>query len=134
VKKRWLNKTSGRNPFFDVMFEIRGDFQVRSPEVHQKSRPLSDLKLAPFQWKTVTTIMDLDWVGMESEDGLNFSVRYRTGLFKRNRIESMVQRFREILEQVLENREVTLGSIVVSHDFIATRHQLDTLDHGNFEF
>jgi acyl carrier protein len=128
VKNR--ESTRERSPLLDIMFEFRGE-KFQPGELPGQDPGLT---MKPYARKIKTTIMDMDWFGIESENQLYFTVIYSTGLFKRERIEKMIQRFREILHQVLAKPGIKLGDIMMAHDYAAAQSAVTRIDHGEFEF
>jgi non-ribosomal peptide synthetase component F len=64
---------------------------------------------------------------MEARDAAGMSLQYKTSLFKRRTIERMNEHLLEIFQQVLENRDIKLGDIEISHDILAA----DTQNEGD---
>ncbi|MCK5059500.1 MAG: non-ribosomal peptide synthetase, partial [Candidatus Aminicenantes bacterium] len=134
VGKILTNRDAGRNPLFDVMFEIQG-FTAGSRE-----KPAVDkeenraVKLTPYEIGKKTTKIDLDWLGLETGNGLFFTVDYCTDLYKKETIEKMIDRFKEVLHRVMAERSVLLKDIVLSHDYREVKSTISTEDDGDFKF
>ncbi|MGD2085542.1 MAG: condensation domain-containing protein [Candidatus Aminicenantes bacterium] len=60
-------------------------------------------------------------MGRESGEELFFTVDYCTKLFKRETVERMVERFKEILNQVMEDKTVKLKDISLTLDYITVK-------------
>jgi amino acid adenylation domain-containing protein len=92
VKKVTSCRDMSRNPLFDVMFEMRTP-DNQEPHQKKKSRNI-DIETSKF---------DQDWVGMETAEGMDFTVTYSKKLFCRETIELMTNQFMALIEDVLSN-------------------------------
>jgi polyketide synthase PksN len=108
-------RQANRNALFDVVFELQTmeiPF-VRIPGLEIKSYPLES-RLSRF---------DMSWVGEEVDGELIFDVEYRTKLFKKETIQGFIGFFKEILAAVLEDREILLKDIRISHGLLSPKSQ-----------
>jgi fengycin family lipopeptide synthetase D len=119
-----------------ISHKVNVMFELRKREIHLQEQMDGNpgLKIIPREIDIETTIMDIDWIGIDMDNRLFFRAGYRTGLFKRERIERMTKRYREILKQVLANPGIKLTDIAVSHDYAAAQSAVSRIDHGEFEF
>jgi acyl transferase domain-containing protein/acyl carrier protein len=131
VKKSNIARDMERNPLFDVMFEVRRREENAPGTVGENT---SGLKLTPYKSEIKTTLIDLDWFGTETEDGIHFTVIYSTKLFKEESIKKLTERYLEIVKQVLEDEEIRLKDINVSHRYLAARSTLPQDSSGDFAF
>jgi acyl carrier protein len=119
VDKLGLWKVVDRSPLFNVVlstFKVDidvGDADGGDQQAYDLSR--SDSKF------------DLRLNIMEARDAAGMSLQYKTSLFKRRTIEKMNEHLLEIFQQVLENRDIRLGDIEISHDILAA----DTQNEGD---
>ncbi|MCK4763365.1 MAG: amino acid adenylation domain-containing protein [Candidatus Aminicenantes bacterium] len=131
VNNLQVNREQGRNPLFDVMFEIFSRSQTgrqsqRTPEPGETRDPIEPLE-------NRVTKMDIDWYGIETEDDLFFVVFYSTALFKRETVEKLGKRYREIIDQVLHNKNIKIKDIVITHSF-ETAQPVISKEEGDFGF
>jgi amino acid adenylation domain-containing protein len=126
VKQLQLPREAGRNPLFDIVFTFTDitDYKMR----------LKNLKIFNSKHKRELTNFVLHVEGLVNQGriGLNFS--FSTNHFKRSRVEKMLARYLEILEQVVEEREIPLKDIQVSHDLNVSRSGIFQEDGITFEF
>jgi hypothetical protein len=73
-------------------------------------------------------------VGSESGENIQFSIIYKTSLFKKKTIESMIGHFNEVLGEIITNPNNKLEDVVVSHDLIAAQSRALMEDRGDFGF
>ncbi|WP_068792770.1 non-ribosomal peptide synthetase [Brevibacillus laterosporus] len=101
VEKTLVQRDVSRNPLFDVMFSVE-----KLPSAVQ----FDDLRFCPrlFDWKKAK--FDLDWTVVEGES-LEVLVEYSTSLFDRATIERMAKHFEHILEQILDQPDLSISEI-----------------------
>jgi len=128
VEKVLTDRPADRNPLFDVLFEIshlEDDEQIK----------MSHLEIKPYHYKNTIAKYDLDWVGVETQDGLKFSITYRTTLFRPETIAAFAAWFAETLHQVIENPYIQIKDITISHNCTVTQTTLFTeKEDGDFVF
>ncbi|MCP5105214.1 MAG: amino acid adenylation domain-containing protein [bacterium] len=142
VKRLGIPRDLSRNPLSDVMFEMHmpgaGSKRVIIVDDENREREYGEMnaKLEAFltDIRHRVSRMDIDWYGIEGENGLFFSVMYSTGLFKKERIEKLVNYYKDIVNQVLENNEIKLSDIKLSHDFLAAKPTLSSGQEDDFGF
>lgn len=98
----------GRNPIFDVMFEIMNDLSLSDVENIVKK---SKLKFLPYRYDRRISVFDMIWTGSDKGDSLSFTVGYRTDLFKRDSIELMIDDYLTLVKQVSDNVHVKLKDL-----------------------
>jgi acyl carrier protein len=95
-----VDREPGRNPVFDIMFEIQS-YEAGGAGILEVEIP--GLKLRPYEMEWNRTKFDQDWVGQETSGGISFSVSYCTKLFKPETIELMVDGFLLLIENIIAN-------------------------------
>jgi amino acid adenylation domain-containing protein len=128
------HRDASRHPLFDVMFEIQGIGGGPGKKKLENSQENKKINLTPYQQENKTTKIDLDWIGRETGEGLFFTVDYGTKLFKRETVERMVERFKEILRQVMEDKTVKLKDISLAHDYITVKPGGFKNEQNDFNF
>ncbi len=134
VGKVLTNRDTSRNPLFDVMFEIQAFGLVLQDKPVEKKEESRALKLSPYEIGNKTTKIDLDWLGVETGDGLFFTVDYCTELYKKETVEKLIERFKEVLKQAMANKKIKLRDITLSHGFQEAKSTISTTDRGDFKF
>jgi non-ribosomal peptide synthetase component F/acyl carrier protein len=120
VKKTAPCRDPGRNPLFDVMFEIR---KQENPGIIQKEK---NMKV-----EIETTKFDQDWLGLETPEGIDFTVTYSTKLFRRETIELMTTQFMALIENVLSNPEDRIKDLEYQTLY---EKELKTVEEISFNF
>ena len=115
VMKLGLERSVGRNPLFDTQFTFLNLEQQANSE---KKYELPGMEIKPYGFNIETLQFDLSLTGKETEDKLLMLLFYRTALFKRSTAEGMIKNYCEILEQVVENKDVKIKDINVSHGLL----------------
>jgi amino acid adenylation domain-containing protein len=114
VDKVLGQRDSSRNPLFDVLFVYQNAeiFTDQVPEAR-----LQDLEIEHHEYEKKISEFDLYFNVDESDNQLLFSVVYRTRLFKKDTIARFIRYFEDIVQSVLENPDIKLSDIHISHDF-----------------
>jgi tyrocidine synthetase-3 len=116
----------GRQPIFDVMFALHnmdiGDITIPG------------LTLTIFGYDPDIAQFDLYLVAYEREDRLAFKVGYCTRLFKQETIKTFVRYFQEIIDTVIDHKEVRLKAIKLSHHLLEPDARILREADGEFLF
>ncbi|SHE68963.1 amino acid adenylation domain-containing protein [Seinonella peptonophila] len=102
VEKRAALYHQSRHPLFETMFVYQSE-QMVEQKFHQFS-------LHPLKIPTETAKFELSWTVLET-DKLTLAVEYRTQLYHPDTIKRMADHFQHILEQVLEDDDLTIPNI-----------------------
>ena len=98
--KRDLN----RNPLFDVVFSYM-NFELS--EIKN-----SDIQISDYRAETIiSSEYDLMLYGLEAEDKIYITIKYKKSLFKKESIERFAAHFTKTVEIVTKNREIQIGNI-----------------------
>jgi hypothetical protein len=113
LEKITVTKDPGRNPLFDVFFQLNS-FNVEP--VDQPGVEMPTLTEQQYRYRNKTSKFDLYLYGEERGGSLRFFLEYSTHLFKRETIKMFIKNFKEIISQVVENTDTRLEDIAISHD------------------
>lgn len=103
-----------QNPLFDVVLTLQKlDLQYER-ELNQRNKDLA----SEFRYTNPTSKFDLVLGCVEGSESLEFTFEYSTQLFKRETILRMTQYFRDIVKAVLQNKDVKLNEITLSHHLV----------------
>ncbi|MGE5342713.1 MAG: non-ribosomal peptide synthase/polyketide synthase [Candidatus Omnitrophota bacterium] len=94
-----LTRDASRNPLFDTMFALQN---FGRPEIEIEA---VGFRLASSKYEIQTSKVDLALTVMETDDNLIFTFGYCTKLFKQETIERFIVYFKNIVKQVIENRD-----------------------------
>jgi len=103
VEKATIDRDTGRNPLFDVMFMLHN---LESPGVE-----ISGLKLKPYTYTRSTSKFDLTLLCVESDGDLPCSFEYSTRLFKQETIERFIGYLKNIITSLAANPDKPLWEI-----------------------
>ena len=99
-------RIEGRNPFFDVMFAMqnydREELKINNAQARYGEIP--NMKAAMF---------DLTFNGEYTPTGFEMSLAYSTGLYTRNSAEKILRHLKEIISEVIDDPEKTIGEISI---------------------
>jgi polyketide synthase PksN len=130
VEKVVPNRDRSRNPIFDVMFAFNNLAAVDSP-----TADIPELKLSTYGYNDkLSTSFDNSFIGIETRDHLFFKVEYSTKLFKRETIERFIRYLREIISAVIEDKDIQLKHISISHDLVKAKTSWSQQDVKGFKF
>ncbi|HLP45945.1 MAG TPA: condensation domain-containing protein, partial [Candidatus Kapabacteria bacterium] len=101
VDKLVLNRDTGRNPLFDVMFS----WQNMSDD-YQSPKPGS-------QYEYHVAKFDLTFTAVEIDQKLFISIQYCTQLFKPETIDRFILYFRKVIDSVIENKDQRISGIEI---------------------
>ncbi|MDQ1350346.1 MAG: hypothetical protein QG657_647 [Acidobacteriota bacterium] len=103
VKKVVVNRDSGRNPIFDVMFGL----QNMKPEPIE----VSGLRLEPYNYKQYISKFDFSLKSREIGEVLWFGFEYKSKLFKANTIERFISYFKKLISILVEKSSIRIADI-----------------------
>jgi amino acid adenylation domain-containing protein len=103
VCKLGLERQSGSNPLFSTQFTLQ-NIQVEKPDI-----PALEMKKFNIEDKIIKYVIYLDVI--ENKSGVGLMLKYSSEIFKRSSIEKIMNRYIEILWEVLKNSEVRLKNI-----------------------
>jgi amino acid adenylation domain-containing protein len=103
-----VNRDTGRNPIFDVLFTLDDIFNQDGgiPEIE-----LGNLTVKPYPFESRTTKFDLTLAGGNRDDRMVFRLEYCTKLFKAESVERFSGFFKRITSAVLANPKVKIAEI-----------------------
>jgi len=117
VEKIGARREPGRNPLFDVIFEIKEPSRVMQ---------LNGLKIEPFDSDPDFAMFDLSLEIVDHTEELKILIRFRQDLFKQETVERFSRHFRHLLMQICQNPDIQLKDIqlvsqeereILLHDF-----------------
>lgn len=140
VERLNLNRDTGRNPLFDVMFDYHNEREHRAADTGS----IFDSDLEMPDYKKGTSMFDLNLHVNETPDDVFFSLDFCTKIFKKESVQKFVSYYKRIVEDVIHNSHKTLSQIEllpeeekhrILYQFNDTRESnvRDTLMHTLFE-
>ena len=109
-----LGRSLSFNPLFQVMFVLQN-----SPESQLK---IAGTTISPVSIQRETGLFDLFLSLIEGRDGLQGKLSYRTGLFERDTIVHMVERFQLLLEAIVADPDRPVSALPLLTE--TERHRL----------
>ncbi len=99
-----IKREKGRNPLFDVMFNMVNSDYVEDIE-------LDSVTLKPYIIESTISKFDLTLIAKETNDIIEMSFDYSSNLFKRSTIERAVKDIMLIFDAILKNTDVKIDNI-----------------------
>jgi amino acid adenylation domain-containing protein len=127
INKLGIKRDSSRNPLFDFHFTFQNVDALSFTE-----KKIKDVVFKSYEFEEKTTQFDIIVHAFEEDDAISFTLRYCTVLFKKETIEKFVSHFKEVAEIVVENRDVKLKEIHISHGLELATTTLLEEDEGDF--
>jgi amino acid adenylation domain-containing protein len=84
----------------------------------ERLRKECNIRISQYPFDYTKIKYDLSFVAVESKDSIMLELKYATELFKKSTVEKILNRYVEILEQVIENKEIKLKDVKVSHELL----------------
>jgi len=131
VSKVLVKRNPGRNPLYDVMFEIKNVIRNNEDLYEANSSDIDD-RLNKLSDKTAQ--VDMYWCGADIGEYFYFTISYNTKLFKEKSIQKFVNWFKEIIEQIINDNHVKIEDIKISHDYILATSEISEDKQENFQF
>ncbi|MDQ1355258.1 MAG: hypothetical protein QG657_5568 [Acidobacteriota bacterium] len=106
VDKIKVNRDVGRNPVFDIMFNLlnQEDYKVEVPGQNDQ---------VPYLHKKGTSKFDMNLTAVEIGERLFFTLEYSTHLFKPVRIERIIGYYKNILEVLSRDTGLKIAEIEI---------------------
>lgn len=123
VKKLGAGGDPGRNPLFDVLFEMQ------NTETFDATASNSETL-----FESHTSKFDLMLAATEINGQLTFTFQYCTKLFQQKTIQRYISYFLEIIDAILENPNQLIENIKISHQLFDQKLQLPEEEQGDFGF
>jgi amino acid adenylation domain-containing protein len=108
VDKVVKDRDTSRGPLFDVMLALQN--------METSTIEIPGLELKPYPLEIPTSKFDITFNGIESEEGIHFTVEYCTKLFKKEIIERWTRYFNRVMTSILEDKEKKIGEIDIITD------------------
>lgn len=102
-----IKRDTSRNPIFDYVFAVQ-NFDVPNME-------FSKIKVTPYDFEYKISRFDMFLSVIQIGDTTRFMLEYSTAIFKKTTAERILTHYIEILKQIIENVDIKLGDIILSH-------------------
>ncbi|UCH94256.1 MAG: amino acid adenylation domain-containing protein [Candidatus Aminicenantes bacterium] len=119
VERVTVNRDTGRNPLFDMMFILQNTvFDRDSPQAlasaqQQQSLPGDKINKTNNTNKTKTAKFDITLSVSEAGEDLVFSLEYSTTLFKKETIKRFIRYFNRVVSVIAREPGIKLGQIEI---------------------
>jgi len=105
-----LERDPARSVLFDTMFVVQ-NVDMKLEDKDDPYNIMKDLQFKPYPYQERITQFDIITHVFERRDQINFKIRYRVKLFKRQTIERLFQCFRDITGQVTSDANIPIPGI-----------------------
>jgi len=124
INKLGIERKTGRNPLFDA------EFSMNIPEVEAINIP--GLKIEPYKKEIRFAKYDLHLLIIDHNTNIQMRLRYSTELFKRSTVEKILDYYIEIAKQVVDQEEILIRNIKISHTFTSTTSSFGKESESDF--
>jgi hypothetical protein len=127
VSKLEIKRQSGRHPLIDTVFvfQEREEKKPGMPIPQQENLIRNPYKISHF---------DLMFHTAEASESIKVTIEYSCALFKKSTIEEFSKCYSDILEQVVDNKEIPLADIEISHNFVTMESGALSKEKLDFDF
>ncbi|MCP5105573.1 MAG: amino acid adenylation domain-containing protein [bacterium] len=115
-----------RNPLFDA------ELVVQNMEITKLKA--EGLTFEPYPYESGVTQVDLALYVVETDDNIDFSLKYCTALFKKETMERFADFFQETAAAVVENRDIRLEDIEIAHELETMTTDAYNNSDSSFDF
>ncbi|MCP5053164.1 MAG: hypothetical protein GY940_38720, partial [bacterium] len=138
VAKVVKTRDAARNPVFDVFFSFTYP-HVETAESEELPAAVDfPLKLGPYardiEKHRLLSMFDLYLHGLKLKDDISLGLTYCSSLFKKETIERFAGYFKDILSAVMENNEIKIEDIKISHDLGIAQTNVFQDEDDEFDF
>jgi non-ribosomal peptide synthetase component F len=126
IRKVGLQGNIGRNPLFDVVFQL--------DNMDRGKMERGDFRMLPSGLGPHKVQFDLTLGGEEIGEEIRMYLVFATALFKRDTAKKLTKWYMEILEKVAKYKEIKLRDIKISHDRLAIKTGISPDDREDFGF
>jgi non-ribosomal peptide synthetase component F len=126
INKITIEKDLSRNPLYDAELIVQ-NYEVPKLKIDK-------LKFTPYARDSNQTQVDLGLVAIELGEIITIDLNYCTKLYRRDTMEEFVRNFHEILSIILEDKNINIKDIKISHHLGAAKRLIDMDKEGDFVF
>jgi amino acid adenylation domain-containing protein len=126
IGKLNIQKDFSRNPLFDA------ELAVQNMEIAELKA--EGIRFKSYLYEFNATQVDLALHAVETSEGIDFYFYYCTALFKKETMERFIHFFKEIVSTVVENKEIKLKDIEISHDMGVLTTDIYSSSESYFDF
>ncbi|MCB2311581.1 condensation domain-containing protein [Clostridium tagluense] len=123
VEELNIKRDGSNNPLFNAVFDWQN--------VEYGTMVIEGYKTENYEFKHKVAQFDIHFTGSEVSDKICFEIEYNTDLFKLETIERMRDYFKEIIEIILLNNNITLGDIHLKYSLQEAKSSVNL---ESFEF
>ena len=128
IEKLNLTRNISRNPLYDV------ELIVQNMSRSQSLLKMKGIKVISLPYEARATQVDISLEAVESNERIEFFITYCTKLFKRETIDKFFEFLKKIISVVVENKEIKLEDIAVTHHLEKAQLNIPQPGEITFEF
>ncbi|MGD2088937.1 MAG: non-ribosomal peptide synthase/polyketide synthase [Candidatus Aminicenantes bacterium] len=130
IEKLNLQVDPGRHPLFDVVLNVINLEGGKRQQENKHPQKNENPHIEPYPVEYHTAKYDLVLRVRPKKETMSMSLEYSTALFKKSTMENIVKNIIQILNQVVENKEITLEAITISNPFLLVQNTPNEEDTG----
>jgi len=133
VNQLGVQRDAGRNPLFDVVFELLA-VNKKQGEVQAEKEKNTALQVLPYRLSERLSPFDLILFAFVAEDAINLNLTYVTRLFKESTVRKLTEHYIEVLEQIARNGDVPLSEIALTDRSLVSASEVFSDEQSSFDF
>jgi amino acid adenylation domain-containing protein len=126
-----LARHPNRNPLFDIVFAYDQD---NIEDEIKKFEQIARVKIQEYNYNKPIAKFDVHILCLERKKDLFFELSYNTRLFKKETVERFTGYLRNLLVSILEDEEVKIKDIDISHDLVEITTNIFIDGDSDFKF
>jgi amino acid adenylation domain-containing protein len=118
VNRLEIPRVAGRHPMVDTVFVLHNNQDGLEENGEKSGKSLDDLKIIPYETENKVSHFDIMVHASHVNQVIKITFEYSNALFKKSTVKKMGQRYIDMLEQIVENKDLMLEEISTSHELI----------------
>jgi acyl carrier protein len=131
VERLNIQRDQSRSVLFDTMFDTQNTNKKMDYSLENPGQKTGKLAFKTLTFEEKITQFDIIIHAYESSHAINFKLRYCTQLFKKESMEMFIENFKEIITTAVNNRDIKLKDIRITHHLAAAN---PNIPHTDFTF
>jgi acyl transferase domain-containing protein/acyl carrier protein len=131
VERLNIQRDQSRSVLFDTMFDTQNTNKKMDYSLQIPGQETGKLTFKSLTFEEKITQFDIIIHAYESTQTIDFKLRYCTQLFKKESMEMFIENFMEIITTVVNNKDIKLKDIRITHHLAAAN---PNIPHPDFTF
>ena len=137
VAKLALQVDKNRNPLFDVVLAMQNMVSGKQKNTDKKNHRNDNgsmKDISRYRYELRKARFDLTLFVSENNEDISIALEYSTEIFKDSKAVNLIEHYIEILGQLVENYDIKLKDVVISHGLLTSKSNIPEVDGDVFDF